>query len=127
MKFLKLLFIIFITFLFASCSAIIGNNGFNPGGNWESIISEHLICYYRADSFAEQNIEQIVKTEEEAYQHIINTLDVEYGDIISIYIYNSPEDAGWDYVQGKAYCKEKIAVGIYSEEGKSIGVKGSQS
>lgn len=64
LKFLKLLFIFFITFLFTSCSAIIGNNNFNPGDNWESIVSEHLICYYRADSFAEENIEQIVQIEE---------------------------------------------------------------
>jgi len=120
-----LISIIFINlFLLSSCGFITGNN-FDPGENWQSRESEHFRFYYREDSFADTHIDEIIQIEEEAFQHIIDSLEINYHDKTTIYIYDSPADAGWDHIQGFAYCWDKFILTIYSEAGKSIGVKGA--
>lgn len=122
--------IIFILFLLVniflnSCSIIGGYNRFVPEGDWELAKSDHFDIYYRLNSYAYENIEEIIQVQENAYHHILEQLDIEYNEVISIYIFSSPEDAGWDHVQGLAYNRQKIVLGVYSKEGKSIGVEGA--
>jgi len=107
-----------------SCSRINAPEGFIRDINWEMTESEHFIFYYRDGSYAKRNIDSIINIEENAYKHILNSLQLQYNGIISIYIYNSPEDAGWDRVKALAYPRTETVEAIYSPVGKSIGVKG---
>jgi len=122
--FFSIIFMMIITILLSSCDFMTGNS-FIPGEDWENMDSEHFHIYFRDNSFAGENINQIIGIEEEAYWHIVNTLKIQYDGKTSIYIYNSPEDAGWDHIKGLAYCLDKIVLGVYSMEGKSIGVQGA--
>jgi len=113
--------------MLTSCSIIPGIGQFNPGDDWELEKTEHFDIYYRADSYAEENLDDIIPVQEEAYLHILEQLKVQFNDTISIYIYPTPEDAGWDHVQGLAYNRQKAVLGVYSEIGKSIGVEGASA
>ena len=108
-----------------SCSRISAPEGFKRDVNWEMTRSEHFIFYYRAGSFAERNMDSIIDIEEYAYEHILNSLQLQYNGIISIYIYDSPEDAGWDRVKAIAYPRVETVEAIYSPVGKSIGIEGA--
>ena len=129
-NFIILLFLLFLPamfFMLTSCSIIPGIGQFNPGDNWELEKTKHFDIYYRADSYAEENLDDIIPVQEEAYLHILEQLKVQFNDTISIYIYPTPEDAGWDHVQGLAYNRQKTVLGVYSEKGKSIGVEGASA
>ena len=122
-----MLFLPAVFLVLTSCSIIPGIGQFNPEGNWELEKTEHFDIYYRADSYAEENLDDIVRVQEETYQYILEQLNVQFDETISIYIYPTPEDAGWDHVQGLAYNRQKVVLGVYSEKGKSIGVEGASA
>lgn len=124
---LRILFLSIMFLILTSCSIIPGIGQFNPGDNWELEKTEHFDIYYRANSYAEENLDDIIRIQEEAYQYILEQLNVQFNDTISIYIYPTPEDAGWDHVQGLAYNRQKVVLGVYSEKGKSIGVEGASA
>jgi len=124
---LRILFLSIMFLMLTSCSIIPGIGQFYPGDNWELEKTEHFDIYYRANSYAEENLDDIIRVQEEAYQYIIEQLNVQFNDTISIYIYPTPEDAGWDHIQGLAYNRQKVVLGVYSEKGKSIGVKGASA
>ena len=124
---LYMLFLPAVFLVLTSCSIIPGIGQFNPEGNWELEKTKHFDIYYRADSYAEENLDDIVLVQEETYQYILEQLNVQFDETISIYIYPTPEDAGWDHVQGLAYNRQKVVLGVYSEKGKSIGVEGASA
>ncbi len=119
------LLLFFIITSLSGCGILYGDDRFIAEGEWNLVQSNHFNIYYRPNSYAETNIEEIIQVQEDAYQHILDQLGIKFNERISIYIFSSPEDAGWDHVQGLAYNREKIVLGIYSEEGKSIGIKGA--
>ncbi|HHF51346.1 MAG TPA: hypothetical protein ENL46_01490, partial [Candidatus Aminicenantes bacterium] len=74
---------------------------------------------------AEQHIDSIKTIEELAYQYIVRSLSLNYQGMISIYIYDSPQDAGWDRIKAMAFPRTETVEAIFSLTGKSIGVKGA--
>ncbi len=108
-----------------SCSRIFAPDGYDCEKNWQVAESEHFIFYFRENSFAKQHIDSIKAIEERAYLHIVRSLSLDYQGVISIYIYDSPQDAGWDRIKAIAFPRTETVEGIYSPAGKSIGVKGA--
>ncbi|MHC4574310.1 MAG: hypothetical protein ACYS76_09300 [Planctomycetota bacterium] len=56
--------------------------------------SEHFLFRYRPGSYAEQNIERIIKEREEAYDHLSRVLQMELPDIVTIDLYPDMESKG---------------------------------
>ena len=108
-----------------SCSRIFAPDGYDSDKNWQVAESEHFIFFFRENSFAEQHIDSIKTIEELAYQHIVRSLSLNYQGMISIYIYDSPQDAGWDKIKAMAFPRTETVEAIFSLTGKSIGVKGT--
>ncbi|MEJ2051891.1 MAG: hypothetical protein P8Y60_19030 [Calditrichota bacterium] len=90
--------------------------------NWLWSRSRHLVYYYRPDSYAANDIQQIMQVEEQALAHIQQILAVQYDDDISIYIYNSRDDAGWQGAH--AYSRTETVDAIYAADQHSIGLPG---
>ncbi len=108
-----------------SCSRIFAPDGFDSDKNWQVAESEYFFFYFRENSFAGEHIDSIKVIEESAYQHIVRALSINYQGVISIYIYDSPQDAGWDRMKAMAFPRAETVEGVYSPTGKSIGVKGA--
>ena len=125
MKVLKQILVIAILLSVVSCSRIFAPDGYDSDENWQIDESEHFIFYFRANSFAEQHMDSIKVIEEAAYRHIVRALSIDYQGVISIFIYDSPQDAGWEKIGGRAYSRTETVEAIYSPAGKSIGVKGA--
>jgi len=87
----------------ASCKNIFGPKNFEKDLNWNIRERQHFIFYVRSNSFAEQNIDTLIQILESHYAYVLNTLELNYSGIISVYIYNSPEDIGTEYCGGSAY------------------------
>ncbi|MHB2148433.1 peptidase MA family metallohydrolase [Calditrichota bacterium LG25] len=108
-----------------SCSRIFAPDGYETDKNWQVAETAHFFFYYRTGSFAEQHLDSIIAIEESAYEHIMKTLELNYSGAISVYIYNSPQDAGWEKTGGRAYPRTETVEAVYSPTSKSIGVKGA--
>jgi hypothetical protein len=56
--------------------------------------SEHFLFRYRPGSYAEQNIERIIREREEAYDHLSTVLQMELPDVTTIDLYPDMEAKG---------------------------------
>ena len=91
---------------------------------WEKRKTSYFVMYYRADSLAEQNIDHIIQQENNARSRILDRFGLFYKGIISVFIYRSAEDAGWDNVGGRAYPRTETIEAVYGPQGKTIGEPG---
>lgn len=93
-----------VLLIMASCKNIFGPENFEQDLNWNIWERQHFIFYVRPNSFAEQNIDTLIQTLESHYAYVLNTLELNYSGIISVYIYNSAEDIGGsEHCGGSAY------------------------
>lgn len=91
--------------------------------------SEHYIFHYAAGTKAEQDIAQIVATQEAGYRHICLMLGLSVNKKIHYYLYNSPEDIGkecerrfGDYTPyNGCTVSESEILAVYNEEVQCIG------
>jgi len=67
--------------------------------NWLKSGSSHYFIYYRPNSPASQDINNIRKTLDSCFEDVLRQLEVDFSDKISYYLYNSCDDlerwAGW--------------------------------
>ena len=88
--------------------------------------TEHYIFHCVNNKIAENDIEIIAKTQEEAYETITKALNVKYETIINYYLVNTPEEVTkltqYPYpVNGLACFSTKSIYAVYSDEIKCIG------
>ena len=88
--------------------------------------TEHYIFHCVNNKIAENDIEIIAKTQEEAYETITKALNVKYETIINYYLVNTPEEVAkltqYPYpVNGLACFSTKSIYAVYSDEIKCIG------
>lgn len=88
--------------------------------------TEHYIFHCVNNEIAENDIEIIAKTQEEAYEAITKTLNVKYETIINYYLVNTPEEVTkltqYPYpVNGLACFSNKSIYAVYNDEIKCIG------
>lgn len=88
--------------------------------------TEHYIFHCVNNKIAQNDIEIIAKTQEEAYETITKALNVKYETIINYYLVNTPEEVAkltqYPYpVNGLACFSTKSIYAVYSDEIKCIG------
>lgn len=88
--------------------------------------SEHYIFHYKAGSAAEKDIALIAKEQEQCFQQICATLQVDYPDQIHYYLLDSPEEVGILFgsnepINGFAVWGENKIYAVYSENIHCIG------
>ena len=64
---------------------------------WLEQESEHYVFHYLKNSFAAQDIAEIIKTQERCFDYICRVLSVSLDDKIHYYFYDSPDAVGVDY------------------------------
>lgn len=123
---LTFLFIaIFLILLLTSCrlSRVLFPEVYKGDDNWLMSESSHYFIYYRPNSPASQNIENIAMQLDSCYKDVLLQLGVSFSSRISYYLYNSSDDlerwAGWSK-WGFFVGEYDFAVGIYPSADKII-------
>ena len=97
-----------------SCSSILGpDRDLTHDTNWRTKASRHCVIYFRPASFAERDIDNVIRHADASYEKIVETLQIGYSGVISVYLYDTPQDAGWKSCGGKANPRTETIKHVY--------------
>jgi hypothetical protein len=104
--------LIFIVISGPCCHSLFGPE--EPDSNWKVFESPHFLVHVRPNSFAEQNIVHLLEDLEAHYTYVLRTLKINYAGRIAVFLYDSPQDAGRQWVGGNAFPKTECAIAVCS-------------
>ncbi len=96
------------------CTRLILQYEFDNDTDWETEQSEHFMYHYRSTSSTGNDIERVIGLCEGMYASVVDTLGVDFNEIINIYIYKYGESkfALHDYREGKSI--DPVSMSIYT-------------
>jgi hypothetical protein len=117
-------YLLYIALIFMSCSRILVPDAYEEKYNWAYLEKGHFAFNFRPGSHAFIRSDSIIGISEAAYANILEKLELDYSDKISVFIYNSAKDAGWSKVKAKSFPWTETIKAIYAPGAKSIAVEG---
>lgn len=120
----KWLLIGLVLLLMQSCSWLPQSRELSMHGEWLQTESEHYVYYYRPNSAAETDIDQIKTEQERVFARLNEILGTNYNQKIHVYIFNDLADAGFTDKTGQAFPIMNTIEVIYGKDGYTIGKPG---
>ena len=80
--------------ILSACNAILGPS--SPDANWRIYDRGRFVLYVRPDSFAEQHVDEVGAVLDDQFAVSVSRLGLRYDGRVSMFLYNSGADAGFD-------------------------------